>query len=154
MDEKWLRRKYAYYYDELQKLGKFPLYRDVMLKDLNLPQTIIKTGYRDIKKLGLHKRATLVEFLEYVSLQKVLENDGLGWESPDGRNAMRLSVRRPDLFMSTFYSEETDLVMRLIKEGKPEEIVKIAHKKKELLNIIFNIYIDEVAKETLFSWKL
>lgn len=141
-DEKWIRRKHAYYYEELQKLGKFPLAKDVTIEELKLPQTIIKTGYRDIKKLGFHKKMSLIELLQFVSFQKVMMDfPDIDTEDPDVRNALKLSARRPDLLLPFPGIDEFDKLRRTWTAEDLTEFREFSEKRRELLCRFYYNYL-------------
>ncbi len=106
-------KKYAHYYDYLQKLGSIPLCKTPTIEDLQPTSGVIQAAYKDIKKYKFD--GNLIDYLCWISTLFLIENvEGEDIETfikacnirpsfklySESRNLLRLANKRPEYFLS------------------------------------------------------
>jgi hypothetical protein len=70
LSRKEILQRYAYYYDELQKIGSFEVTSIVRYDDLKLPKGKVRKAYMEMKEIRF--KGTIVDYLCWVSSNVIL----------------------------------------------------------------------------------
>ncbi len=143
MEQKKLFQRYAYFFEVLQRMGDLSLYKDVKIKDLNMPKGMMKVGYNELAKLKEEGfPGDLIDYLSVLSSAYIIaewkkqseeaylnskftpviakdlfENLWLvmARNLKDGRNAVRLFNKNPSYFLDGFQISNEKLFKKLNK---------------------------------------
>ncbi len=159
MEEKILLKRYAYYYDILQKLGEFPLSKTPTIEELQPSRGVVQAGYKEIKEIDFE--GNLIDYLCYISTcYWVHLKIKLGMHHPDPKmddciykNFMRLFVKNPKYYFNLVSPKE-----KPTKEDYYREVIGytqfsaywyilfVAEDNKEMKEYLYNRFNDRFLK--------
>jgi len=147
MDSKIILKKYAYYYDYLQKMGKINMGENVTIEDLDLSRGAVQAGYKEMKEMKFEGH--FVYYLCYISTLFLINV-----ASKNSSSALQTAINIIDNYPN--YKEDTTNLLRLFMRNPYILLHILAEKyydKEKNYNDDYSdkVYIDEFKIFVLLS---
>lgn len=147
MESKIILKKYAYYYDYLQKMGRINMGKNVTIEDLDLSRGAVQAGYKEMKEMEFD--GNFVYYLCYISTLLLINV-----ASKNSSSALQTAINIIDNYPN--YQEDTINLLRLFMRN-PRILLQILSEKyydkekKDNDDYNYKVYIDEFKIFVLLS---